>query len=85
MYQAPGRARPVMVHAALDTLPIEELSGAPYRSRRGKAHLFGHGGYVTILAAHATMASRPPASRAAERRSDSRAMHLPVELTPTRM
>jgi metal-dependent amidase/aminoacylase/carboxypeptidase family protein len=67
MYQAPGRARPVMVHAALDTLPIEEPSGAPYRSRRGKAHLVGHGGRVTILAAHATVASRPPAPRAAER------------------
>jgi amidohydrolase len=42
----------VMVRAELDALPIEEISDSPHRSAvPGKAHLCGHDGHMTILAA----------------------------------
>jgi len=49
----------VMFRAELDALPIEEISDAPHRSRiPGKAHLCGHDGHMTILAALARGLSR---------------------------
>ena len=42
----------VMVRSEIDALPIEEISDKPYRSTiPGKAHLCGHEGHTTILAA----------------------------------
>jgi amidohydrolase len=52
IYEGAGPGPTVMFRAELDALPIEELSGAPYRSQvAGKAHLCGHDGHMTILAA----------------------------------
>lgn len=48
--QEPGPT--VMVRAELDALPIQEKGQAPHRSEvPGKAHLCGHDGHMTILAA----------------------------------
>jgi len=47
---APGPC--VVFRAELDALPIEELSGAPHRSKTlGKGHLCGHDGHMAALAA----------------------------------
>ena len=47
---APGPC--LMFRAELDALPIEELSGAPHRSKTlGKGHLCGHDGHMASLAA----------------------------------
>ncbi len=54
---APGPT--VMVRSELDGLPIEEISDAPHRSTMpGKAHLCGHDGHTTILAALARALGR---------------------------
>ena len=54
---APGPT--VMVRSELDGLPIEEISDAPHRSTTpGKAHLCGHDGHTTILAALARALGR---------------------------
>jgi amidohydrolase len=61
----PGPA--VMFRAELDALPIEEISDLPYRSATGgKAHLCGHDGHMTILAALARglQRQRPKRGRA---------------------
>ncbi|MFW2541964.1 amidohydrolase [Primorskyibacter sp. 2E107] len=53
----------VMLRCELDALPIEETSTAEHRSRvPGKAHLCGHDGHMTLLAAVALRLSkqRPP-------------------------
>jgi metal-dependent amidase/aminoacylase/carboxypeptidase family protein len=42
----------IMLRAELDGLPIQEISGIARRSQvAGKAHLCGHDGHMTILAA----------------------------------
>lgn len=48
-----GHAGPtVLIRCELDALPIAEISGRPYRSRRpGKAHLCGHDGHMAIVCA----------------------------------
>ena len=47
---APGPC--LMFRAELDALPIEELSGAPHRSKTlGKGHLCGHDGTCASLVA----------------------------------
>lgn len=49
----------VMIRSEIDALPIEEISDLPYRSQvPGKAHLCGHEGHTTILAALARTLSR---------------------------
>jgi amidohydrolase len=49
----------VMVRAELDGLPIQEVSDIPHRSAvPGKAHLCGHEGHMTILAALAKSLGR---------------------------
>jgi metal-dependent amidase/aminoacylase/carboxypeptidase family protein len=54
---APGPT--VMLRAELDGLPIQETSELAYRSSvPGKAHLCGHDGHMTILAAVARGLSR---------------------------
>ena len=58
----------IMLRAELDGLPIQEISGLAYRSAvPGKAHLCGHDGHMTILAAVARGLSRqrPKRGRAA--------------------
>ena len=48
--ETPGST--IMLHAELDGLPIQETSELAYRSLvPGKAHLCGHDGHMTILAA----------------------------------
>lgn len=58
---APGET--ILLRSEIDALPIEELSDAPHRSQvPGKAHMCGHEGHTTILAAVARqLARRRPA------------------------
>jgi amidohydrolase len=53
----------VMVRADLDAVPIEEVTGVPYRSQNpGVAHLCGHDGHMAVLAGLAArLSQRPPA------------------------
>ncbi|MBF9235316.1 amidohydrolase [Microvirga alba] len=52
IYQGKEPGPTVMFRAELDGLPIEEVSAVPHRSAvPGKAHLCGHDGHMTILAA----------------------------------
>lgn len=54
----------VMFRSELDALPIEELSGAEYRSTiPGKGHLCGHDGHSTILLGLARQIARQPHRR----------------------
>ncbi|MGH1329243.1 MAG: amidohydrolase [Paracoccaceae bacterium] len=54
----------VMIRAELDALPITEISNAPHRSEiQGTAHLCGHDGHSTILAALARGLSRKRPNR----------------------
>lgn len=54
----------VMFRSELDALPIEELSGAEYRSTiPGKGHLCGHDGHSTILMGLARLIARHPPRR----------------------
>lgn len=57
-----GRAGPtVLFRAELDALPIEERSGAPWTSQvKGKGHLCGHDGHMTMLLALGRMLQRRP-------------------------
>ncbi|ANW03882.1 amidohydrolase [Bradyrhizobium icense] len=62
---APGPT--IMLRAELDGLPIQETSAIPHRSEvPGKAHLCGHDGHMTILAAVARdlCRARPRCGRA---------------------
>src|ERR687891_222734 len=57
----------IMLRAELDGLPIQETSEIPHRSEvPGKAHLCGHDGHMTILAAVARdlCRTRPRCGRA---------------------
>ena len=50
VYEGAQPGPTVMIRAELDGLPIEEISGIPYRSAvPGKGHLCGHDGHMTIL------------------------------------
>lgn len=52
IYQGDAPGPTIMLRAELDGLPIQEISALPYRSSEpGKAHLCGHDGHMTILAA----------------------------------
>lgn len=52
VYDGPEPGPTVLIRSELDALPIEELSGNPWRSTvPGKGHLCGHDGHSTILAA----------------------------------
>lgn len=52
IYEGRAAGPTVMFRAELDGLPIEEISDIPHRSAvPGKAHLCGHEGHMTILAA----------------------------------
>lgn len=52
IYEGREPGRTVMVRAELDGLPIEEISEISHRSEiKGKGHLCGHDGHMTILMA----------------------------------
>ncbi len=52
IYEGREPGRTVMVRAELDGLPIEEISEISHRSEiKGKGHLCGHDGHMTILTA----------------------------------
>lgn len=52
VFEGPEPGPTVQIRSELDALPIEELSGNPWRSTvPGKGHLCGHDGHSTILAA----------------------------------
>lgn len=49
-YNGPAEGPTVMIRCELDGLPIQEISGAAYRSRiAGKGHLCGHDGHMTMV------------------------------------
>ncbi|UPJ46495.1 amidohydrolase [Bradyrhizobium sp. 200] len=59
IYESDNPGPTIMLRAELDGLPIQEISELPYRSLLpGKAHLCGHDGHMTILAAVARGLSR---------------------------
>jgi amidohydrolase len=59
IYEGENSGPTIMLRAELDGLPIQEISELPYRSLvPGKAHLCGHDGHMTILAAVARDLSR---------------------------
>jgi amidohydrolase len=59
IYEGDAPGPTIMLRAELDGLPIQETSGLAYRSLvPGKAHLCGHDGHMTILAAVARGLSR---------------------------
>jgi amidohydrolase len=67
IYEGENPGPTIMLRAELDGLPIHEISELPYRSLvPGKAHLCGHDGHMTILAAVARGLSwqRPRRGRA---------------------
>ncbi|MCA1453654.1 amidohydrolase [Bradyrhizobium sp. BRP22] len=52
IYRGDALGPTIMLRAELDGLPIQETSARPHRSiTPGKAHLCGHDGHMTILAA----------------------------------
>lgn len=64
VYEGAAPGPTVMFRCELDALPIEEISKLPYRSTvSGKAHLCGHEGHMTILAALARGIRRQPPAR----------------------
>ena len=59
VYEGAQPGPTVMIRAELDGLPIEEISGIPYRSAvPGKGHLCGHDGHMTILTGLARLLGR---------------------------
>jgi len=59
VYEGAQPGPTVMIRAELDGLPIEEISGIPYRSTvPGKGHLCGHDGHMTILTGLARLLGR---------------------------
>jgi len=59
VYEGAQPGPTVMFRAELDGLPIEEISGIPYRSAvPGKGHLCGHDGHMTILTGLARLLGR---------------------------
>jgi amidohydrolase len=59
VYEGAAPGPTVMFRAELDALPIEEITGLPYRSAMpGKAHLCGHDGHMATLAALARRLGR---------------------------
>ncbi|MBX3576857.1 MAG: amidohydrolase [Rhizobiaceae bacterium] len=59
VYDSGADGPTVMLRSELDALPIEEISNNPWRSQvPGKAHLCGHEGHTTILAACARQLGR---------------------------
>jgi amidohydrolase len=67
VYEGAQPGPTVMIRAELDGLPIEEISGIPYRSAvPGKGHLCGHDGHMTILTGLARLLGRrrPQSGRA---------------------
>lgn len=52
VYEGAAAGPTVMLRCELDALQIHEISDFPYRSRNdGKAHMCGHDGHMTIIAA----------------------------------
>lgn len=54
----------LMFRADMDALPIEERNEVPYRSKnKGKAHLCGHDGHMTIVSGLALKVAENPPSK----------------------
>lgn len=59
VYHGAEQGPTVLFRCELDALPIEELSGLPYRSQvPGTGHLCGHDGHMTILTGLARLVGR---------------------------
>lgn len=64
VFEAPAPGPMLLLRCELDALPIHETSGAAHASRiRGKGHLCGHDGHMTILCALAEELARQRPAR----------------------